>query len=126
MFKINDLIHIHKPSGSIYKVYDIKTYWIPKDYNGETLVVEPVDTSNYNVSVILHYRHYSNSTGKILKVTEPIYCSTRFAHLFDKQKCLDTHQKKIDKIRNQATLSPADEKEIAKIEGYMEQVKKNL
>ena len=126
MFKINDLIHIHKPSGNIYKIYDVKTYWIPKDNNGENLSEEPADTSNYNTSIILHYHHYSNSTGKVLNVNDPTYCGVRFAHLFDKQKCLDMHQKKIDKIRNQATLSPEDEKEITKIEGYMEQVKKNL
>ncbi len=125
MFKINDLIHIHKPSGNIFKIYDVKTYWIPKG-EGENLSEEPKDISNYNISIILHYHLYSNSTGKILNVNDPTYCGVRFAHLFDKQKCLAAHQKKIDKIKSQVTLSEQDEKEISKIESYMAQVEKNL
>ena len=54
MFKIGDLISIHKPFTNLYKIFDIKEYWIPAD--GETLPEKPADTTGYTFSRIFYYK----------------------------------------------------------------------
>ena len=126
MIKINDLIWTHKPLGSVYKVFDIKEYWIPNDSGQEILEYKPVNVQDYWLSRILYYTHYSNNTGKILKGKEPTHCSEKRVFLYDKKKVLDYHQKKIDKLRAIANPTEKEEKEIEKMAGYMKVVLANL
>ena len=101
MMQIGDLLWVHKPYGSIFKIFDVKIYWIPNDRNsGRTnLSEEPKDLENYWVSRIYHYRLYSNGSGKIVNGSEPIHCGERHTVPFDKQKLLAFHQGKINKLQ---------------------------
>ena len=128
MLTIGDLFWLRKPFGSIYKIFDIKTYWIPNDRNSGrvNLSEAPADLENYWVSRIYHYRLYSNGSGKIINGSEPIHCGERFLAPFDKQKLLDFHQVKIDKLRSLPELTEKQNKELEKLIVSVDNVTKNL
>ena len=123
MLKIGDLMWLRKPFTNIYKVFDIKEYWIPTD--GETLTVKPLDASGYTFSRIYYYNLYSNNSGRIMSVDDPTYCSERFVVPFDKAKLLAHHHAKIQKL---TVPKPTSEqlKEVEKWKKYLVNVQNNL
>ena len=128
MLQIGDLLWVHKPFGSIYKIFDVKIYWIPNDRNsGRTNLSEaPSDLENYWVSRIYYYRLYSNGSGKIVNGSEPIHCGDRHAVPFDKQKLLAFHQAKINKLQAVPQLNEKQNKELEKLIASIANVNKNL
>ena len=128
MMQIGDLLWVHKPCGSIYKIFDVKIYWIPNDRNsGRTnLSEEPKDLENYWVSRIYHYRLYSNGSGKIINGSEPIHCGERHTVPFDKQKLLAFHQGKINKLKALPERNEKQRKELEKLLIHYDTAVKNL
>ncbi len=111
MLKTGDLIWIRKPFGDIYRITEVKTFWIPK-FGGDTTRIEPAEPERYNVQRTIYYKILANASGKIVATEETGNCGDRFVVPFDMQSLLDFHQEKI----NALLLKPNDEKAIAAIE----------
>ena len=128
MLQIGDLLWVHKPFGSIYKVFDVRIYWIPNDRNSGSVNLSeaPADVENYWISRIYYYRLYSNGSGKIVNGSEPIHCGDRNAVPFDKQKLLAFHKSKVDKLRALTNRTDKQSKDLEKLINSIDNVTKNL